>query len=877
MLRVTLKNLFAKKFRLVLTSLAVVLGVAFMAGTFVLTDTISHVFDDLFVNTTEGVDAVVRHREPFDAASDQSGADAETRTPVPESLVETVEQARGVARAQGNLLGYALVIGTDGEAVQSQAPTFGTAWYPMRSEVNQSLVLLKTWKGRTGRQPELGASDEVALDVKTATDGKFRIGDEVTISFLTVEPRTFTLTGVFEFGGDPDGLAGATLAAFEPTTAQELMNRTGQWDLIEVRAESGISQVEVRNAIRTVLRENDGRDYESITGEQLAEEQSDDIKENLAFFNTFLLIFALVALFVGAFIIYNTFAITVSQRARELGLLRALGASGRQVVWSVALEALVVGALSSVLGLALGIAIVRPLEGLLGAFDIDLPKGSLQILPRTVMVSLLTVMLIRSDLFMVLVTLVSASSPARRAARVAPMAALRDQAVTPTSGRRRYLWGALVTVGGVGALFTGLFAVEGGDGALMVGLAAALVFLGVAMLSPLLARPAARLLTMPAQWRNSTTGLLARENAMRNPRRTASTAAALMIGLALVSLIAIFGASAKSSFAGAIEDQMRADFVLSPKNWMPFSPEAARAVRQEIPGSTVVSTRTGPAEIGGESVLVMGASTGLTRVSDIGASDFDRDAFGDGGVLIYEDLVGARECEGKPCRAGARMEIRFPQGTEIVTVAGVFDDRKAIPYNGDYILGLNGWAGRFTDALDTYVVVLLPDDFSPERAEPILDGIAKDFGIEAEDKTEFKERQIAQFDQILGLMYVLLLFAVIIALIGIVNTLALSIFERTREIGLMRAVGMTRPQLRRMVRLEALVVAVFGSLLGLVIGVFFGGAIVQTLHSDGIELSLPVGQLVTFVILAGIAGLVAGMPPARRAARLDVLQAINTE
>jgi putative ABC transport system permease protein len=223
------------------------------------------------------------------------------------------------------------------------------------------------------------------------------------------------------------------------------------------------------------------------------------------------------------------------------------------------------------------------------------------------------------------------------------------------------------------------------------------------------------------------------------------------------------------------------------------------------------------------------------------------------------------------------MKVRFPQRTETVTVAGTFSDRRAIPYNGDYILSLDGWSERFTDALDTYVVVILPDDVSAERAKPILEGIARDFGIEAENKTEFKDRQIAQFDQILGLMYVLLLFAVIIALIGIVNTLALSIFERTREIGLLRAVGMTRPQLRRMVRTEALVVAVFGSLLGLVIGVFFGGAIVRTLQSDGIEFSLPVGQLITFVILAGAAGLLAGMPPARRAARLDVLQAINTE
>jgi len=369
MWRATLRGIFAKKFRLVLTSIAIVLGVAFMAGTFVLTDTLGSVFDNLFANTTKGVDAVVRAKEPFKASNQQGGGE-QTRPPVPASLVDTVQDVKGVDLAQGNLLGYALVTGTDGEAIQNQAPTFGLPWFPRRESVNESSVIVK------GRPPR--APDEVALDLKTFEDGKFKIGDTANISFLTVEPRKFEVVGTFLFGGKKDALVGATLAAFEPTTAQEVMNRVDQWDLIEVKADSGVSETQVRDNIRAMLRQEGlSKDYESITGTELAKEQSDELKKNLSFFNTFLLVFALIALFVGAFVIYNTFSITVAQRIRELGLLRALGASGRQVVGSVVAEAFVVGALSSVLGIVLGVLIVPPLQGLLSAFGIDLPGGAL--------------------------------------------------------------------------------------------------------------------------------------------------------------------------------------------------------------------------------------------------------------------------------------------------------------------------------------------------------------------------------------------------------------------------------------------------------------------------------------------------------------------
>jgi putative ABC transport system permease protein len=895
MLRVTLENLLARKFRLVLTSIAVILGVAFMAGTFVLTDTLGHVFDDLFANTTKGVDAVARARRPF--KGEGQGA-AETRPPAPEGLAPLVASVPGVERAQGGVFQYALVLDKKGEAVQHQAPTFGTSWYPARTAVNRSLELQKTWRGTRGRQP--ASADEVALDVKTARDGGFHIGDEVTISFLTAPPQQFRLTGVFLFGGKEDGLAGATLAAFIPHRAQEVMNRVGKWDFVEVRGAPGKSEPEVRDAIRARLPDFRRRlaidgtvvpELEAITGEQLAKEQATDIKDQLSFFNVFLLVFPIIFLFVGAFIIYNTFSITVAQRTRELGLMRALGASGRQVVVSVTLEALVVGLLSSIVGVVIGLGLVKPLEALLAAFGIELPSGPMEVLPRTIIVSLAVG---------TIVTVMSAISPARRAARIAPIAALRDEGLSPSSGRRRHLWGTAVTVVGLGLLAYGLLVTsDGNTAAASVGAAAALVFVGVAMLSPLFAIPAAKVLAWPVQRFRSLPGVLAQQNVMRNPRRTASTASALMIGLALVSLISIFGESAKATIATAIDDQTRADFVLSPKNFQTFSPEAAALVRKRFVSrlgseGTVVEWRSGTVEIDGSPNQVLGVTDNFQKVSKVPFRvPIDRAAFRAGGMLISRSIAGLRKCvEAKavtaprvPCRQGAYLVVRFPAGTKPVSVpiVGVYTDDKALgPNTPDFIVGFDPdtdqWQRRFIDASDSFVLILEPPGASTTAVARIVTAVAKQVGgIEAENKAEFKDRQLALFDQILGLVYVLLLFAVVIALIGIVNTLALSIYERTREIGLLRAVGMSRVQLRRMIRGEAVIVAVFGSLLGLAIGMVFGGAIVRALESEGIDFHLPVGQLAVFVVLAGLAGLLAGTFPARRAARLDILRAIHAQ
>ncbi len=865
MFRVTIKGLLAKKFRLALTSLAVVLGVAFMAGTFVLTDTLGNVFDSLFANATQGVDAVVRAQEPFKASTGPGSSNQQNRPPVPETLQNEVAQATGVAKVQGVIQGTAVVFDKNGQdAIQHAGPTLGVAWAPPGQEVG------KRFSNIHGHRPQ--TADEVAVDAKTASDAHLKVVPKhpqmVKVSFLTVAPKTYKLVGTFEFGGSENGLAGATMAAFTPPEAQRVTNRVGQWDLLYVRAKSGVSQTQVRDNIRKELADSgESKNYQAITADAYAKEQANTIKDNLSFFNTFLLVFALIALFVGAFIIYNTFSITVQQRGRELGLLRALGASGRQVIGSVALEAIVVGIFSSIVGLVLGIAIVKPLEALFSLFGADLPSGKLQIEPRTIIVSLIVGTVI---------TFVSAISPARRAARIPPIAALRDQAASVNEGRRRYVWGTVLSIAGLIALFVGLFAnTSGSNGAILVGIAALLVFIGVAMLSPLIARPAARVLAWPAERMKSITGLLARDNAMRNPRRTASTSAALMIGLALVSFIAIIGASFKDTISSAIDNQINADFVLSPKNFQGFSPEAAAAVRKQLPGSTVVQFRSGEVLVDGVSESVTGASTNFGRVADLKLRSFDahaRQVYAAGGVIAYKDA----EVGGKKVQPGQPLEVTFPKGVKEVPVAGIFTDKKALPGNGDYVLSLADW-NQFNEPLDQFVLVL-KDGHSTQEADRVVKKIANTFGgISADNKAEFRDRQIAQFDQILNLMYVLLLLAVLIALIGIVNTLALSIYERTREIGLLRAIGMSRVQTRRMVRGEALIVAVFGSLLGLGIGLLFGRALIAALSDQGVGFTLPVAQLVAFLVLAGLFGLLAGVGPARRAAKLDVLKAVNAE
>jgi putative ABC transport system permease protein len=847
MLRTTLKNLMAHKLRLALTALSVVLGVGFVAGTFVLTDTMSRTFDNLFADVTKGVDVYVRSESSFEA---QIGG---SRKPIPDDLLERIREVDGVAVASGSVDGYAQFVDQDGKAVTPNgAPTLGVNWVP------EPLTPLTLRDGSAPTDP-----DEVVVDAGTAGDHRFQVGDRIKV-LTQAGSREFTVSGIAGFG-DADNLAGATLASFETETAQELFDRKGQFASIEVAAEDGVSTADLQTRIEEVLPQG----TEASSGASVAREQAQSIQQGLGFFNTALLVFAGIALFVGAFIIYNTFSITVAQRMREFGILRALGASGGQIMASVLLEALLVGLIASVVGLGLGVAIALLLQVLLATFGIELPSTTLQLLPRTVVVSLVVG---------TVVTLVSSVLPARKAARVTPMEALRD--AQPTGARwsaRRTVTGLLLTVVGAGILLFGLFG-NSSQGLSLVGLGAFTTFIGVSVLTPLFASPLARLIGTPFGRMMHLPGKLAQQNAARNPRRTASTAAALMIGLALVGLVGIFAASLKASTNKIVDESLKADFMISNASIAAppaISPRLAADVAELESVRSVASLRQAQFRDDQKRSLFLAATDPATfdDVADLEVTEGSIEALSDGGVLLF-----APTAEDLGLSVGEDLEMRFAAtGSRDVPVAGLFENKSMV--NSDYIISVDTYDEVFTERVDSAVLVAKSPDASPAEARTEIEKVTDRYpNVELRDQTEIKERSAADVDQLLGLVTALLGLALVIALLGITNTLALSVFERTRELGLLRAVGMARKQTRSMIRWEAVIISLFGALLGITVGIFFGWAFVSALNDQGItEFAVPFGQLVIYVLFAGLAGIVAAIPPARRAARLNVLEAIATE
>jgi putative ABC transport system permease protein len=630
-----------------------------------------------------------------------------------------------------------------------------------------------------------------------------------------------------------------------------------------VQAEEGVSSAQLRNRISTVLPEG----VEAVTGEAAAAEQSDAIKEGLGFLSTSLLVFAGVALFVGAFTIFNTFNILVTQRTRELALLRALGAGRGQVTRSVLVEALAVGIVAWVLGLLGGIGLALGLQALLSAFGIDLPTTGLQVLPRTIIVSLLVG---------VGVTLAASISPARRAARIPPIAAMRDvEAVRPVPLGRRSIIGGGIVILGVAALFAGLY-LDLGNPLALVGLGVAVVFIGVAVLSPVVSRPLARAIGSPLARIAAIPGKLGRENAMRNPRRTASTSAALMVGLALVGTFLILGSSLKVSVGRAIEDTFRADYMLSVQGgFTGFSPAVAEQARA-IGGVEVVSSvRFGEWRKPGSGSTKFVAAvepTTVERVMELkvragSVSDLQGDA-----VMLHRSVAKSERLD-----VGDTLRMEFAAtGVVPMRVVGIYDESRLVD---DFVISLEAFETNFAQQLDWLVLLKLAPGASPEQARQNLQGLEREFpNVQIQDQAEVREAQEAQINGVLGLVSALLSLAILIALLGIVNTLVLSVYERTRELGLLRAVGMSRGQVRRMIRWESVVIALIGGILGLTVGVFFGWALVRALADEGVtDFAVPAGQLVLFLVTAGLVGVVAAIWPARRAAKLDVLRAISYE
>ncbi len=846
MLRVTFKSLLARKLRLLLTALAVVLGVSFVAGTLMLGDTLNSTFDKLFATAYSGTDVGVRGKSAFQVSVTDGGDPAQSRPPVPAEVLELVRGVEGVREAQGDFAGFAQLVRPDGTVVEtSGAPTIGGAWIGSSA--------LNPYRLVDGAAP--AAEGEVAVDSATATDNELEVGDRVGVLTQT-GPLQATVTGIVGFG-DGTGLAGATITLFDPVTAQSQFSEAGAYSEVLALGDGTVSDTELRSRVRAVLPAG----YVALTGEQLAAEESGNIKDALSFFSIFLLVFAVISIFVGSFIIFNTFSMLVAQRSRELALLRALGASRRQVNRAVVLEAVVVGLLGSTLGLGLGVLLSYGLQALVGALLGDLPSDGLVFRANTVLWAYLTG---------VVVTVLSAIGPARRATHIPPVAALGDDVALPASSlRRRAVAGTLVLATGVAAMAAGLV---GGAGILWVGIGALGIFLGAAMLSPFLSRPMIGGLgaVLPRLW--GSTGRLARENARRSPRRTAATASALMIGLALVAAGGVLGASITKSANAIIDRSVGADFIVTSGDFMPIPGNVAREIAGVEGIAAVTSFRSGQALVEGGVVSLQGVNADtVDQTLQLDVLRGEVGALSSSGLLVSEKAADDRGWS-----VGDAVPVTFGRtGATSLTIGGVYAEN---PIAGDYLISLETYEQNYTQKLDMVVAMTVAPDADVEAVRAAITSAADVSNLKIRDQSEFKEEQRQQINQLLSFIFVLLALAVLIAALGIVNTLALSVIERTREIGLLRAVGMGRRQVRRMIRLESVVISIFGTLLGLALGVALGAALVTALNDEGIDqLVIPYGQLAVYLLVGAVIGVIAAVWPARRAARLDVLRAITTE
>jgi len=845
--RVTLKNLAAHKRRLFSTFFAVLLGVAFLAGTLTLTNTIGRTFDNLFADVNKGVDAWVRQE------SEISTGQFTTRGRVDVELLGTVEDVDGVAAAEPQIQGYGQIVGADGEAIGDPgmgAPTFAGNW----SEVAE----LNPYHLVDGRAPR--TDNEVVIDRFASKEGKLHVGSKSTV-ITQGGPIPVTIVGIAKFG-DADSTLGATFAGFTLEGAEKYVAEPGKVDAIAAVAEDGVSQEELRKRIQAALPDG----VEVITGAALTKENQDDVGSFLIFFTIFFGIFAGIAVVVAVFSIYNTFSIIVAQRTREMALLRAIGAGRGQVLGSVMIEAFIVGVLASALGFVAGFGVAGFLKVVLAAFGVDIPAGGLVVKPSTV---------VWSFVVGIGVTLVAAIIPARKASKVPPIAALRDVALERTKASvARIVIGAVLTVLGVASVLNAVLS-KPDNGVAAAGIGALLTIIGTVVLGPAVARPVSRMLGAPLPRLRGITGSLARENASRNPRRTAGTASALMIGVAVVALFTVVAASIKASFAEALDRSFAGDLFVQSGSFGGggFDPTMAARLNDLDEVAAASGVRFGAMKVNGEAkdVQIIDPVT-FPEVFD---ADVKAGAFDDLGE--HEVAVSKHTADQHGWRVGTALPVEFANGKkDQFTIAALYERRELL---GDYALGLPAWEPNATDHFDAFVIVKLADGVTIEQGKRAVQTVSDDYATaKVQDRDEFAESQASQVNQILALVLVMLALAIVISLLGIANTLSLSIFERRRELGLLRAVGTQRRQVRSIVRWESVLVALFGSVGGLMIGVFFGWALVTAASEQGFTaFALPVGWVVGLLVAGAGAGVLAAIFPARRAARLDVLLAIASE
>ena len=845
MFRIALKGILGRKARLVLTSLAVILGTAFLSGTAVFSATLNRTFDNLFSDVFRNVDSYVRSTQVIEA-----DFGAEERQRIPAELIAMIEAVPGVGDVQGDIQAFARIIGKDGQPLGSEGagpPTFGSVGEEFKGAL---------WTISEGKFPS--NSTEVALDEASAKAGNYVVGDKVKV-VAQAGSREFTLVGIAGYG-DVRSPGGATFALFDLATAQEFLAKPGFVDAILISGDGSVSDEELAQAINAAIPSS--YKTETLTGAEITKETQDQIGSALSFFSILLSTFSYIALGVGSFVIYNVFSISAAQRQRENALLRAIGASKKQVTRALMIESVVVGLFGSTIGLFAGIGLSKALSALLKAASIDLPSGDL-VVPSSAVVNTIVVGLI--------VTVASAWLPARRAGKVPPLAAMRETAIEVVAlTRRRTIFGLVLIALGAAAII----AVTGGASNKWLGLGILFVFSGTITLGPVIARPVALLLGKPAERLRGVTGTMARQNSARNPKRTSRTASPVLIGVALVTAVAALAASISSQIDGVFTQQFKGDYAINTnaRGFGGLSPSLADDINAlpEVERATGIGLLTVKIDGKGQYLTTINPAT-VEGVYDIGLTS------GSYADLTPETIfVSQQYAENNDAKLGDTIAVTLADAqVKTLSIAGIYEfDELA----GKYTVSRDLTKDTTVITFDLGVYIKIKDGVSEESARTALQAAVDKYGQGTLlSKREYIDSQSGQINQLLGLIYGLLFLSVIIAVVGIIITLLLSVFERQREIGLLRAVGMTKSQVRTTVRWESVITSLLGAVVGIVLGVGLGWVIVYALRDQGLSsFSVPVGTTVSILIMAFVIGVLAAVYPAWRATRVNLLAAITT-
>ncbi|MER5884697.1 FtsX-like permease family protein [Streptomyces sp. NPDC001941] len=841
MFRTALRNVLAHKARLLMTLLAVMLGVAFVSGTLVFSDTLSNAFRG---QTAKGYDKIAVGVTTYSSRDQKEPG-------VPAATVDKINRLDGVAHAAGRVDGFAGVDDGKGKLIGSGWANKGANFAPGADGEDERYSFVQ------GHGP--ASADEVALDRETASKGDYKVGDRVRVA--TNGPvKEYTLAGVYTT--DDGGVsAGGSLVLFDTEVAQKLYLKPGYFANVQVTAKPGASADTLLSEIKPMLP----KDAEAKTGKALADEEAKSIDEGMSGLKQMLLAFAGIALFVGVFLISNTFTMLVAQRTKELALMRAVGASRKQITRSVLLEALVVGVLASVVGIALGLGLAAGLRSGMAAFGMKVPAGPLVVSPAAIVSGLVVG---------VLVTVIAAWLPGRRAARIPPVAAMSSvHAIATTKSLvLRNSIGAVITLIGAAGIVGG--AAIGKEGKYVIGAGAFFALIGLIVLIPLLSRPVIALIRPLLVKGFGVSGKLAAQNAVRNPRRTGATASALAIGLTLVTGLSVLGISVGQAIEKTTTDNIRADYMIQmAAGGMNLDPSALTAVRKAPGVEAAMPQQNTYAEVGGSGQTVTAVVPGdLDKVLNVTTVEGSLDSLAQGRIAVDRETAGKQGW-----KVGQAVPVKFADDkTGELTIGAVYEGNDML---SSVAAPLSVVKAHDSDPYVPQILVKMKGGETAANEQALVDALGKNPAISVMDKQDIRDTFGGMINMLLNIMYGLLAMALVIAVLGVVNTLAMSVFERQQEIGMLRAIGLDRPRVKRMIRLEAVVISVFGALVGVAMGTFLGWAIGQTVK-DSIPhyaMVIPWDRIGVFLLLAALVGVLAAMWPARSAAKLNMLNAIKAE